>query len=180
MSHYVLNIGVAGMIGLWLVAGCATAPGGAHAREPKAKFEYNRIMREYRVPAEEATNEVERVAMLDQVAQAYADFSQEYADVPRWAAAALRARGQIHVVRGQFQDALACFEQVGQRYPQEHWEVIQAWKEAADLLWETQHRGEAVLYYRQIVQTYDRPGQPPMFGTLVDIARSRLQENQRP
>lgn len=162
--------------GLLVWAGCSTTPSHSSDREAKARFEYNRIMREFRVPAEEATNDVTRVAMLDQVAEAYLEFTQEYGDVPRWAAAALRSLGQVHLERGEFRDALASFEQVGQRYPQEHWEVIQAWKEAADMLWETRHRGEAVLYYQQIVDTYDRPGQPPMFETLVNIARLRLRE----
>ena len=163
-------------VGFLVWMGCSTTPDQASNREAKARYEYNRIMREYRVPAEEATNEVERVAMLDQVAAAYLEFTQEYGDVPRWSAAALRSLGQVHLERGEFKEALASFEQVGQRYPQEHWEVIQAWKEAADMLWETRHRGEAVLYYRQMVDTYDRPGQPPMFETLVNIARLRLNE----
>lgn len=167
------------VVAVW-AAGCATSPDQGAQRLSKARFEYNRIMREFRVPAEEATNDVQRLAMLEQAAVEYLQFTQNYGDCAPLAAAALRSLGQIHLALGEGKEALSCFEQVGQRYPQEHWEVIQAWKQAADTLWETRHRGEATLYYQQIVTTYDRPGQPPMFETVVNIARSRLKERGVP
>ena len=160
--------------------GCSTPTRGAAARESKARFEYNRIMRELRVPAEDATNAVQRFPMLEQAAAAYEQFERDFRDQPRWAAAALRSLGQIQLSRGQTRLALDCFEQVGQRYPNEHWEVIQAWKESADILWKSEHRGEASVYYQQIVTTYGRPGQPAMFETLVGIARARLKECEVP
>ena len=133
-------------------------------------------MRSSDVPAFDATNAVERVVLLDRAAREYHQLATDYADVPSWAAAALRREGQIHVERGDLKQGLSCFEQVGQRYPQEHWEVIQAWKAAADYLWTTRHRGEARLYYQQIVNTYGRPGQLPMFDTIVHVSRQRLAE----
>ena len=178
-------VGVALALLVGVGPGCTHAPaplpGGVDpARASKARYEYNRVIRQYQLPALDATNAVERVAMLDQTAFELESMARTYADVPPWAAAALRTLGKVHVERGQLKDALACFEQVGQRYPQEHWEVIQAWKDAADTLWETHHRGEARLYYRQIVNTYDRPGQPPMFATIVRVARDRLAEPNLP
>ena len=131
-------------------------------------------MRASDVPAFDATNAVERVTLLDRAAREYRQLATDYEDVPAWAAAALRREGEIHVERGDLKQSLFCFEQVGQRYPQQHWEVIQAWKAAADYLWNTRHRGEARLYYQQIVNTYGRPGQPPMFDTIVHISRQRL------
>lgn len=176
-----LALVLAGGVGM----GCAHTPAQAaghkvSARESKARYEYNRVIRQYQLPAIDATNAVERVAMLDQTAFELEAMVREYAEVPKWAAIALRTLGKIHIERGQLKEGLACFEQVGQRYPQEHWEVIQAWREAGDTLWETHHRGEARLYYRQIVSTYDRPGQPPMFDTIVRVARARLEESNPP
>lgn len=160
--------------------GCTTPTSGAEQRAAKARFEYNRIMREWVVPAGDATNTVERMDLLVQAAQEYQQFERDFRDQPRWAAAALRSLGQVQLNRGQVKSALDCFELVGQRYPHEHWEVIQSWKEAADVLWKSEHRGEASVYYQQMINTYGRSGQPDMFTTLVDIARERLKECEAP
>lgn len=160
--------------------GCRTPTGGPSDREAKARFEYNRIMREWVVPAGDVSNTVERMDLLEQAAQEYEQFERDFRDQHRWAAAALRSLGQVQLSRGQVKAALDCFELVGQRYPHEHWEVIQAWKEAADTLWQSEHRGEASVYYQQMINTYGRPGQPAMFETLVDIARARLKECESP
>lgn len=165
------------LVGAW---GCATPTSGTDQRASKARYEYNRIMREFRVPAGDATNATERMVLLEQVAREYERFERDFRDQPRWAAAALRSLGQVQLSRGQVKPALDCFEQVGRRYPHEHWEVIQAWKEAADVLWQSEHRGEASVYYRQMINTYGRPGQPAMFDTLVGIARARLKECEAP
>lgn len=160
--------------------GCKTPTDGGVQRDAKARFEFNRIMRERMVPAGDATNVAERLVMLDEAAQEYETFERDYRDQPRWAAKALRTLGQLQLRRGQVKQALDCFELVGQRYPNEHWEVIQAWKEAADVLWQQEQRGEASVYYNQIVTTYGRSGQPAMFETLVNISRARLKECETP
>jgi tetratricopeptide (TPR) repeat protein len=134
-------------------------------------------MRIYVAPAAEATNEVDRAALLDQAEAAYQKIADEYTDVPAWAANAWRTLGQLKIQRGRLRDGLYCYEQVGRLYPAVHWEVIQAWKAAADALWMRQLNLEAIQYYQKIVLTYGgKPGQPPMFETIVDIARSRLRE----
>lgn len=159
-----------------LAVGCSTTP-TISEREHQARFAFNQTMRLYHVPASEASNTVDRAALLDQSAFAYKKLEQDYSDVPRWAAASLRNLGQINVERGQLKEALVCYEQVGRRYPDEHWEVIQSWKAAADALWAAHQRSEAMLFYRQIVNTYGgKAGQPAMFDTIVTVARSRLKE----
>ncbi len=176
-----LRLGLLGAFSLAVLAmGCSTTPSPS-ARERQARFAFNQAMRVYQLPVGDATNSVDRAALLDQSAAAYDKVEQDYRDVPRWAAAALRCRGQVHLDRGQVKAALACFDQVGRRYPGEHWEVIQAWKAAADTLWAAQQRSEARLYYRQIATTYGgKSGQPPMFDTIVTVARSRLKESGGP
>lgn len=180
-SAFVLLAGLA--LG-WAVAacltGCASTAPGPSPREAKARYQFNHIMRTCQVAAEDATNEVDRVTLLNQAARSYQQLARDYSDVPRWAAASLRSLGQIHVEQDELKEALSSFEQVGQLYPGEHWEVIQSWKAAGDALWNARHRGEAALYYRQIVDTYGRPGQPPMFDTIVGIARGRLKEQGLP
>ena len=159
-----------------LAPGCSTTPSPSE-RERQARFAFNQAMRVHQLPVGDATNAVERATLMDQTASAYAKVEQDYRDVPRWAAAALRCQGQANLERGQVKAALACFDQVGRRYPGEHWEVIQAWKAAADTLWVAHQQSEARLYYRQIVTTYGgKTGHPPMFDTIVTVARSRLKE----
>lgn len=161
-------------------AGCSSTPSSAK-RDEQAKFLYNQTMRLYHIAAGDSTNSEQRVALLDQAAQNYESLARDYSDVPRWAAASLRNLGQIQLERGQLKDALASFEQVGRRYPGEHWEVIQAWKAAGDALWLTRQRGEALLYYRQIVNVYGgKTDQPPMFDSILQVARARLKDAAAP
>jgi tetratricopeptide (TPR) repeat protein len=170
-----------GTILVGLGSGCASPSRTPAARETQARYQFNLAVRQYHVPAGDATNALDRAALQDKAAQEYQRLAREYADVPRWAASSLCSLGQIYIDRGQIKEGLTCFEQVGQRYPMEHWEVIQAWKSAADCLWDNRNRGEALLYYRQIVNTYgNQPGQPPMFDTIVGIARSRLKDVETP
>jgi hypothetical protein len=79
--------------------GCTTPTSGAEQRAAKARFEYNRIMREWVVPAGDATNTVERMDLLVQAAQEYQQFERDFRDQPRWAAAALRSLGQVQLNR---------------------------------------------------------------------------------
>ena len=163
-----------------LPCGCASSGPTPAQRDAEARYHYNQAMRLYRVPTADASNEVDRVVLLDAAAKEYARLAHVYRDVPRFASASWRSLGMIQLARGELREALTALEQVGRLYPDQHWEVIQAWKAAADALWNARHRAEAALYYRQIVSVYGKPGQPPMFDTLVVIARARLAEEATP
>lgn len=157
-----------------LAGACASPQQGLDRRAREARYEFNRIVREYHVPMSEATNEVERGQWATNALEGYAAIYRDYRDQGKWAAQALRSRGNVYLAQGNRADALRCFDQVGREYPGEHWEVIQAWKSAGDLLWDSGMKGEAAKYFSQIVQTYSGPDEPPMFQTLVEISRDRL------
>ena len=161
-------------------AGCLSPHGDVAKRASQAKFEFNRIVREYQVPAGDATNAVQRGAYLTNAVTAFRALAERYPDQPQWAAQSMRCIANIHRAEGRRAEALATYEQLVHRYPGEHWEVIQAWKSCGDLLWDSRMKELAREYYRQIVDTYGGPGQPPMFDTLVHIARQRLADGARP
>ena len=160
---------------LGVAAGCATRTPVAAATSA-AQYEYKRIVREYQLPAADATNALERAALLDQAVQAYEALRQQHPEASPWAAAALRAAGAIHAERGNRKEALSAYARVGVLYPGEEWEVIQAWRAAGDLLWTAGIRDQAILFYKDIIEKFDQPGKPPLFETLVRIAKDRLAE----
>ncbi len=157
------------------LAGCASRS-PAESRSARARYEYNRIGRELVTPAAEATNDLQRALLWRRAERAYEALREDYPDARPWAAAALRSQGRLYREQGAFADALAAFTKVGALYPEQEWEVAQAWKAAGDLLWERGLKLEAEPYYRGILARFDTPGRHPMYETLVLIARSRLAE----
>ncbi|MBW7908331.1 MAG: hypothetical protein H3C50_05340 [Kiritimatiellae bacterium] len=164
---------VLSVAGVLLLAACATRS-PERAAEARAQYEFKRIVRAYQVPAVDATNEVDRAVLLDTALDAFAALREAYPTSQPWAAMALRQIGVIQAEQGRRKEALATFAKVDIFYPNESWEVIQAWKAAGDLLWDSGMRRESLPFYRDIVEKFDRPGQPEMFGTIVRIAKDRI------
>lgn len=166
------------LVPLWglLAAGltaCATrAP--MESEEARARYEFKRIVRAYEIPAAETTNAADRAAYQEQALLAYEALRAAYPNARATAAAALRAVGHLHAARGERKEALAAFARVGVLYPEQEWEVIQAWRAAGDLLWTAGMKKEALPFYQDIVTTFDRPDLPPLFDTIVRIARDRI------
>ncbi|HMP76651.1 MAG TPA: hypothetical protein PKE12_10185 [Kiritimatiellia bacterium] len=168
-----------GAVVWWTAPGCATrAPTAVSTSE--AQYEFKRIVREYQLPAAEATNDVDRAALLDQAANAFEALREKHPDASPWAAAALRSAGNIHAELGHRKEALAAYARVGLLYPDDEWEAIQAMRSAGDILWIAGIRDQAILFYREIIEKFDKPGKPPMFDTVVRIAKDRLSEAAPP
>jgi tetratricopeptide (TPR) repeat protein len=155
--------------------GCATRS-PLRDEQAKARYEYHRIMRTYHLPANQATNEVERAQLLDAAYTGYSAIFTKYRTARPWAAMALRAVADLHAERGDRKRALDTYDMVAALYPEEDWEVIQAWRSAGDLLWHARMPTLAMDYYARIVNRFDRPGLPPGFDAHVRIARDRLRE----
>jgi predicted negative regulator of RcsB-dependent stress response len=66
------------------------------------------------------------------------------------------------------------YRRVGEQYPQQDWEVLQAWKSAGDLLWDAGRKDEARQFYRQIVTRFDQPDASAVVQMVVRVARNRL------
>jgi tetratricopeptide (TPR) repeat protein len=182
MQHLPSSRPLAALLGLALLAaaGCLSTRSDAERRTAQARHEFMRVVRELQVPAGDATNEVVRGELLTNAVAGYLDLVARYPDQPQWCAQALRSVANIYRAEGRRAEALATYERLAHRYPGEHWEVIQAWKAAGDLMWDSRMRELARGYYQQIVDTYSGPDQPPMFQTIVDIARQRLSAGRDP
>ncbi len=165
---------------LGLAAGCLAPPESPEARASQARYQFQEIVRRYHVPAGDTTNEVERVALLLAARQGYEGLLAAYPEQRLWAAQSVRAVAQIHLVEGRPDEALAWFDRVGRDYPEQDWEVIQAWKSAGDHLRDRGEGRRAAAYFRRIVTTYDKPGVAPMFQTMVTISKRRLDELSEP
>jgi hypothetical protein len=63
---------------------------------------------------------------------------------------------------------------VGEQYPQQNWEVLQAWKSAGDLLWDAGRKDEARQFYRQIVARFDQPDASAVVRTIVRVTAAKL------
>lgn len=160
-------------------AGCQSSRARPAKRAASAKHAFNLVVRQAHVPAGDSTNDIERAELLVRAAAGYQDIVKRYPDQPQWAAQSLRSLGNVYQLQGRPADALSAYDRVGRDYPGEHWEVIQAWKSAGDLLLDTGDREGAARYFRRIVDTYDRADAAPMFRTLVDISRRRLGDDAR-
>lgn len=169
MKHFVAGLAVA--MG---VMGCASPEAAHRQEESAARYEFQRIVRQYQVPWAEATNELFRGECYTNAITAYQALLKTYPTASVWRAKALRHMAHLYLGQDRKADALAMLDRVGRECPNEHWEVIQAWKEAGDLCWYAGARDVAVTYYNAIVTTYSGDTWPSMFGTLVRIARSRL------
>jgi len=167
------------VLSILALASCATRP-PEKRMEAEAQYEFKRIMREYVIAAGDATNELVRAELVEQAVQGFRLLRELYPDAQPWAAMALRYRANLHAERGERKEALATYAKVGVLYPDQDWEVIQAWRSAGDLLWTSGMRKESLDFYRDIVARFDTPGQPPMYETIVRIARDRIAEVEAP
>jgi len=161
-------------------AGCVASGGNVDRRERQARHEFNQVVRELHVPAGDATNDVMRGELLTNAVKRYLAIVQQYPDQPQWGAQAMRSVANIYRAEGRRAEALATYERIAHKYPGQDWEIIQAWKSAGDLLWDSAMKELARDYYRQIVDAYGEVHDPPMFQTIADIARRRLAGDGQP
>ena len=106
---------------LLLLTGCATPQKQDRAAAAKALFEQSVTLHQQHEFSGAATG-YERLLMA-------------YRDQPYWCAQALRSLGNVRAAQGKLDEAVKLYRRVGEQYPQQDWEVLQAWKSAADLLW---------------------------------------------
>ena len=163
-----------GFAALWLVlclTGCATAPNPAHIRAAKALFEST--ARNYHFPSAAATG-LERDRLLRESATGYERLLRQYPDQESWCAKSLRSLANVRATQGQLDEAVQLYAQVAKKYPQQDWEVLQAWKSAADLLWDAQAPAAARKFYRQIIARFDETDATSVVKLIVYAAKARL------
>jgi tetratricopeptide (TPR) repeat protein len=153
------------------LCGCATAPKPDRAAAAKALFD--QTVKQYHLPSAQAQG-AEKTKLLDQAAAGYQKILREYRDLPAWCAPALRSLGNVRAEQGRLDEAVKLYSAVGKDYPKQDWEILQAWKSAADLLWDAGRQTEAMPFYKKIVQRFDVPDAPAVVKAIVRGSRSRL------
>ena len=159
-----------------LLAGCAT-PAQKAAREQQraaaARNLFDQTTRQFHLPAGEAAG-VERGQLLQQAAAGYERLLRQYPDQPLWCAMAERSLGNVRATQGRLDEAVRLYACVAERYPTQDWEILQAWKSAADLLWEAGRPAAAGAFDRKIVKRFDQPDQPAVIMLIVRAVQRRL------
>lgn len=156
-----------GALALQLLAGCA------RTEKVSAKELFEQTMREYHLPSATATG-VEKERLLERSAAGYERLLRLCRNDPYWCAQALRSLGNVRSVQGKLEEAVTLYARVGTEYPTAEWEVLQAWKSAADLLWDADRHIEAKEFYRKIVSRFDGDGTAGTIKTVVRFSKSRL------
>ncbi len=161
-----------------LLAACRPSTPPA-AREAEAKRLFNETVKTFHLPSANASGP-ERTRLLDQAASGYEKIIGEYGDLAPWASQSLRSLANVRVEQGRLPEALKLYDDVARRYPSESWEILQAWKSAADLLWDSGQKNSSQEYYRKIIKEFDTPTKTAVIGIIVNQAKKRVQPEAKP
>ena len=151
---------------LALLLGCAPAS------HETARQVFDRTVREYHLPSAEASG-AQREKLLAQSATGYQQVLRLGGNDRPLCASALRSLANVRAEQGRLDEAVKLWSQVGRQYNACDWEVLQAWKSAADLLWDAGRKNDAAPFYRQIVQRFSSAPSPIM-QTIARAASRRV------
>jgi tetratricopeptide (TPR) repeat protein len=146
----------------------AERPGGGRAL-------FEQTIKEFHNPSAEAMG-TNRERLLSEAARRYEQLLKEYPKDEGLCAEALLGFGNIRALQGKTNEAVKLYATVSEKYPNRDWEVLQAWKAAADLLWDARRRDDAKKYYARIVERFDKSDAPMITKTVVRGSKSRLAE----
>ena len=159
---------------LWF--GCTSAEEKAarqRERATAARQLFDQTVKQFHLPSADAQG-AERDRLLGEAAKGYETLLRRYPEQSVQGAMALRSLGNVRATQGKLDEAVKLYARVGQDYAGNEWEVLQAWKSAADLLWEAGRQAEATPYYRQIVTQYAGTNQPSVVQVVIRAAQRRL------
>lgn len=142
-------------------------------RHVEAQLLFEKATKEFHLPSAEASG-AKKEKLLAQAAAAYEQITNDYPDQPAWAAPAMRSLGGVRVEQGRLTEGIQLLDQVGRKFPDQSWEILQAWKTAGDVLWEANRRAEAGKFYEKIVARFDTADAPAIYKTVVRGARGKL------
>ena len=114
-----------------------------------------------------------RVPLLEGAAQRYQQLLEEYPEQKHWCAQALRNLGGTQAELGRTEVALKHYDRVAIAYGEFDFEVMLAWKAAADLLWDLDRKEEAKVYYTKIIDRFDREEVLPVYKVILNLAKKR-------
>ena len=173
--HALRSFGFA-VLAAFAFAGCGPKE-SLQQRADSARALFDGATRNYHIPSAN-TNDAERVRLQNLAAGSYEQLLKKYPEQEHWAAQALRSLGNIRAAQTNLTEAVKHFAAVENKYPRQRWEILQARKSAADLLWDAGRREEAKPFYRKIVVEYDRPESVQLEKIIVRGAKARLADDE--
>ena len=157
------------------VFGCKEKPAVPASSTTTARALFDQATREFHTPSADA-NGAECARLLAGAAERYERLLTEFPGERVLGAQALRGLGSIRASQGNTNEAVKLYAAVGEKFPEQEWEVVQAWKAAGDLLWDATRRDEAKKFYAQLVGRFGKDGAPQIIQTAVRGAKARLAE----
>ncbi len=148
------------------------APKSTPERASAAQRLFDQSTRDFHLPSAEATG-TRRTTLLDGAAALYRQVLRDYPEQHHWCAQSQRSLGNVMAEQGDLAGALGQFDALSRHYPDEEWEILQAWKSAGDLLWLADLKDEARAHYRRIVERFDQPNRPQVYQLIVQAAKKR-------
>ena len=165
----ILFLGVASFIG------CKEKAPPAANNDGDARSLFSNTMTRFHAPSADAKG-AERDHLLSEAAKGYGELLKSFPTETNLCAQSLRALGNIHATQGKTNEAVRLYAAVGEKYPSQDWEILQAWKAAADLLWESNQRDEAKKFYARIVERFGKNEAPQIISQVVRGSKARLAE----
>ena len=75
--------------------------------------------------------------------------------------------------QGDTATALKHYDRVAADFSEQEFEVLQAWKAAADLLWDAEQKTEVKAYYQKITTCFNRKEISPVHKIIFNISKKR-------
>jgi hypothetical protein len=158
-----------------LLAGCKEKKSSSGQSNPRssARALFDQATREFSL---EDRSGPDRQRWLEEASKSYEQVLKEFPAETNLCAQSLRALGSIRALQGQTNEAVKLYATVGDKYASQDWEVLQAWKSAGDLLWESNQRDDAKKFYVKVVERFDKSDAPQIISTVVRGSKARLKE----
>ena len=158
-----------------LLFGCKDKPVASAIPGVTPRALFDEAIRQFHAPSADASG-AERERLLTEAATRYEQLLRRFPHETNLCAQALRALGSIHASRGSTNEAVKCYAAVAEKYASQDWEVLQAWKAAGDLLWESNQRRDAKTFYARIVERFGKNESPQIIRQVVSGSKARLAE----
>lgn len=158
-----------------LFVGCKGEETSPADQSLTARALFEQTTKEFYAPSAEARG-AERERLLNEAATRYGELLKRFPRDTNLCAQALYALGNIHASQGKTNEAVKAYAAVGEKYGSQEWEVLQAWKSAADLLWEAKRRDEAKAFYGRIVERFGKNDAPQIIQQVVRGSKTRMME----
>jgi TolA-binding protein len=156
-----------------LTVGCRSEIQTPQQRAEAAKALFEKTTKNFHIPSAEAVG-TEKTRLQEETASGYRELLRKYPDQKIYAAQAERSLGNIRAAQGKIDEAVRHYSAVGSQYPRQEWEVLMAWKSAADLLWESGRKPEAVPFYKKIVNRFDTADASSVIKIAVHASKARV------